>query len=347
MTGRADTCGIAALGGHRLSGCVCGARRTCLAAGSGRPFCGGCSRALVRGCGGGRCLAGSRRRRFISGCRRAFVRGRGCVVVCWRVLLSWSCSGGRAIVRGRHTAPVIGRGSGRGGAVVGRRRAARVIRGGRRSAMIGRSRTGRMPGGGRAAASATRMRSAGADECAAGAGAECVAGAGALGFLLWPHATLGTVMRLRIKSHLATMVEMGWVNFIVTLLWMRYIVCDSTAKDVRSVRLVRGLPRLNFVPLARCKSARLDAVISTQQLLQGLCRHDLEGLRSATRIIRWLHVISAPDRPAAALHIALRKSVRKTVTRGKDCRFSRCFASARPMKSSAHFCSERLGSRSR
>ena len=52
---------------------------------------------------------------------------------------------------------------------------------------------------------------AGADEWAAGAGAECAAGAGALGFFC-PQARLGTATRLRTKSHLATLLEIGWVS---------------------------------------------------------------------------------------------------------------------------------------
>ena len=57
---------------------------------------------------------------------------------------------------------------------------------------------------------------AGADGCEAGADA-CAAGAGAL-LVFCPKARLGTVIRLSINSHLATMVVLGRVNFIVTLL---------------------------------------------------------------------------------------------------------------------------------
>jgi len=51
-------------------------------------------------------------------------------------------------------------------------------------------------------------------ECDAGAGAECAAGAGALVFFC-PLARLGTMIRLRIKSHLATVRLPGWLDFIV------------------------------------------------------------------------------------------------------------------------------------
>jgi hypothetical protein len=44
-------------------------------------------------------------------------------------------------------------------------------------------------------------------------------GAGALLLFFCPQARLGIVIRLRIKSHLATMLVMGRVDFIVTLLF--------------------------------------------------------------------------------------------------------------------------------
>ncbi len=56
---------------------------------------------------------------------------------------------------------------------------------------------------------------AGADGCEAGAA--CDAGAGALLFFC-ALAKLGTAIRLRIKSHLATMVLMGRVDYVVTIL---------------------------------------------------------------------------------------------------------------------------------
>jgi len=55
---------------------------------------------------------------------------------------------------------------------------------------------------------------AGADGCAAGA----ALGAGALPLFFCPQARLGTAIRLRINSHLATILVMGWLDFIVTLL---------------------------------------------------------------------------------------------------------------------------------
>ena len=56
--------------------------------------------------------------------------------------------------------------------------------------------------------------------------------------------------------------------------------------------------------------------------VQGLRQHCPEGLHSATRIIGWSRVTSAPDLPEAALQFTLRKSVRKTVTPGKDSCFT-------------------------
>src|SRR6202041_3930545 len=74
---------------------------------------------------------------------------------------------------------------------------------------------------------------AGAEACAAGA----ALGAGALLFFC-PQARLGTVIRrLRTKSHLATMLMLGRVDFIVTLLLVRNSVCSSAAQNVRTLKM--------------------------------------------------------------------------------------------------------------
>jgi len=70
--------------------------------------------------------------------------------------------------------------------------------------------------------------------------------------------------------------------------------------------------------IATLTSACIDAIVRSQSLFQGLRQRCPEGLHSATRIMGWLRMTSAPDRPEAALQFALRESTRKTVTPGKD-----------------------------
>jgi len=55
--------------------------------------------------------------------------------------------------------------------------------------------------------------------------------------------------------------------------------------------------------------------------VSGLRQSGPESLHCAERRIEIFHATSAPDRPEAALHLALRKSKQKTVIPGKS--FSR------------------------
>jgi hypothetical protein len=70
------------------------------------------------------------------------------------------------------------------------------------------------------------------------------------------------------------------------------------------------------------KLAELEAIYRTHRRFPGLRQRGPKGLCAPKRILGLLYIIAAADRPAAALHLSLRETIRKTVMPGKESRLA-------------------------